>query len=247
MFIRDIENEVINDLKKGRFDKWFERAREKQSDLATYENLNALLDDFKNPDAKYSETHNSVLLALISELQSRPEETPWKLIIYIFIPLLVRLAEGRKSTDPRTPEDVHTSVVFHFLEVVNEFPLDRLGTRIFGNIRHRLENRLRKEWIEETTGLNHVEYTEFLDGDPFQKQQPDVEEYENKDYVAWLLNELRDSQHISDEDLRIIVKHDVHGISLSVIAKEGNVPVERLKKRRQRALTVLRAYFHNVF
>lgn len=248
MFLWELEKEIEHDIRNHAFDKWFGCAKERHPVLQNYPCVDDLLREFKDRDIQYTERHNSILDALITELQSCPHNATGKLLIYVFIPLLVKCSEERKSADRQPLEDIHGTVIYFFLEILSDFPLKRLGNRIFGNIKHRLENLLVKEWIgEDRSGT--IEYLdEFTPGlDTTQQDDAPLEAFIDRESAKWLLNELRCGEFINADDLEIITKFDIHGVSLRAMAREKMVPVDYLKKRRQRALAAIRERFKKYF
>lgn len=249
MFIWEFEKEIEHDIRKHAFDGWFGCAKERHPALQNYPCVEDLLREFKDRDTRYAERHNAVLDALIKELQSCPHEAPSKILIYIFIPLLVKFAEERKSASRQQPGDIHDTVIFHFLDVVTRFSLKRLGNRIFGNIKHRLAKRLIKEWIAEDACGRLECFDDFSAGTDAAEQvaASSQDDFEDRESARWLLNEMRLGKFLEDDDLELIIKCDIHGISLTAIAKEKNLPVEYVRKRRQRALAALRDRFKKYF
>jgi len=249
MFIWEFEKEVENDIRNHAFDGWFGCAKERHPVLQNYPCIDDLFSEFKDRDVRFAERHNSILEALIKELQSCPHESPSKILIYIFIPLLVRIAENRAAVSEQAPADIHATVVFCFLDVVSGFPLERLGSRIFGNIRHRLENRLRKEWMTEDE-IGELEYLDDYNPDPDDTDRNGslpLDAFEDRESARWLMKEVINKEILEDDDLELIIRCDIQGVALTTIAREKNLPVEYVRKRRQRALAALRDRFKKYF
>jgi len=250
MFIYELEKEIERDIEKRAFDGWFECAARRRPLLDEFPTVGDLIDGFREHDGPYTERHNNILESLMLEARDCPHDGPVKILIYIFVPMLVRIAEKRKPSSGQTKEDIHDSVIFHFLESAADYPLDRLRDRIFGNLKRRLENRLRDNWIEEDRNRGELEYLDACKSgahtDPSLDETP-FECVEERDSVRWLLTEARRKGIIDDDDLEILVKNHACGLSLKAIAKEKNLSFDCVKKRHQRAKKALREHFQNIF
>jgi hypothetical protein len=188
------------------------------------------------------------ILRTVFEAHAGDRDSRWRtILLVIFWPGLEGIHFKKLFWDPQYPDDLWSSIVWAFLEVVCRVDVkrrsERLVSKIVNDVFHRLNDEYRRIWARMKRETN-VEQEEFeaLAGGVEDPGFAEVEFREQQEVEVRRLRKHMEEGRISEADFLLLVGTRVYGRPLADYAREARIAYEAAKKRGQRAERVIRRF-----
>ena len=226
--------------------------------LATFDDLPAMVTAFERGCVSYEE-QDAIVLELVKEFQSRPSEHLHHLLLKMFWKGLDHLYRARRIRVGNN-ENLWNDIVWAFLNVLSEYPTDRLTAKVAANIQMGTLKKVSR-WAqrearyqlfspdEKHPKRTEYEFTELLTSGFSHPNEifagrgtPDEMDAEDMERMTALLRRFLNTGIISDDAFYLLVSTRIYGQSLKDFAEKESIPYQALKKRRQRAEQAIREH-----
>jgi len=249
-------------LKSEDFAGYFQHLKSCQPSLHPFSDAQSMIASFEK-GATSNKDQDRILLALIREFQTQPAEHLHNLLLKMFWKGLDHLyrARGKRVDDQ---EALWNDLVWAFLNVLSDYPVDRLTAKVAANIQMgalkkvtrwaQRENRYQLfshdpkhpkrtefEFAELLTcGFTHPNEIFAGRGTPYEPDEDDMAR------MVDLLKRFRDAGIIGDDALYLLVSTRIYGQSLKEFADRESLSYQAVKKRRQRAEQAIRDHVKKI-
>lgn len=148
-----LRDEVRSEKNKVRF----EDAKKRRSTLAAHETVMSVLGVLGDESPRRYEEKDALTRALVREHQERPHSFWGAVLLLAYSPMLCRL-RGRIYGDAFPADDLDQLVVSTFLEVIDDYPLERWRDRICLRLRQATERSVFRAMRDEQRALSFVSF-----------------------------------------------------------------------------------------
>ena len=187
------------------------------------------------------------VLRPILESHAKDEDPRWRVILLaIFWPGLESIHFQKRDLDP-DQEDRWQGIVWIFLQVLCRIDVElrssRLVQKVFNDTVHRLHDMYRRTAAQTDQEISvEPEEIEFLAGGAEDAAFTAFELCEEKEPEILQRRTHLEAGRLSEGDFLLLVGTEVYGLSVANTARLAGLEYQLAKKRRQRALAIIRRF-----